>query len=155
MIAKTKPRKAPPAEPDDGMRRMLRIATGKTAQPRPESFANAEPLRGRGRRLASTVAALTERDGLLREAAGRFYPGASLSEAARRLHTALLRYRGGPWRREGSASSCPPRHHGRLAAHLWKILKAHDTALSERRIRYILGRELPAINGQRISANHC
>jgi hypothetical protein len=49
----------------------------------------------------------------MREAA-RFFPGASDREVARRLHSALVIYRGGRWHRDRSEATCPAQHRGKL-----------------------------------------
>ena len=65
-------------------------------------------------------------------------PGLSDRECARRLRTALLRYREGAWRRTRSEALCPPHHAGKLTAVLWMVLKVADRVPSERLIRAVL-----------------
>jgi hypothetical protein len=83
--------------------------------------------------------ALDERDRFLIEAA-RFFPGASDREAARQLHTALLRYRETAWRRDRAEALCPPRYAGTVKATLFFVLKAHDRVPGDRTIRSVLAR---------------
>jgi hypothetical protein len=97
----------------------------------------------RGKRSDTTLRALATRDQLLREAAATFIPGWSSLSAANKLHGAIQRYREGAWRRERVAETVPPRHHGRIEAHLWSILRTRDHTPSIRSIRRIL-----AIRGQ-------
>src|SRR5436190_1876545 len=93
---------------------------------RAADLTHAAPIDGRGHRLPATLDALARRDRLLREAAHRFFSNVSDREAARQLHTALARYRGGRWRRDRSVPSCPAQHQGKLTAVLWAILRARD-----------------------------
>jgi hypothetical protein len=108
-------------------------------------FLRAEPLRvvppgdRRGRRTLTTLDALNRRDALLIEAADRFCINMSARETARRLHSALLRYRAGAWRRTRADLVC--RHPAeRLDAALWELLHARDYVPSERLIRAVLSR---------------
>ncbi|QIG97527.1 hypothetical protein [Bradyrhizobium sp. 6(2017)] len=101
---------------------------------------NRHPLAsGPGHRTPQTRLLLDERDALLVEAAARFYPGLYDRDVARRLHSALLRYRTSGWRRDCSEATCPPRIAGRLDGLLWAVLKVRDTTPpSERTIRRAL-----------------
>jgi hypothetical protein len=98
----------------------------------------------RGHRRPETLAAIDERDRLMGEAVARFMPGESSRGAARRLHEALERFSAGAWRRERGASSCPPRHAGRIEAVLWEILRARDHVPSVGTIRAAIGRNRTA-----------
>jgi hypothetical protein len=91
----------------------------------------------RGRRLPETLDAIHRRDALLIEA-GRFYAGVSGREAARLIRVALLRYRGGRWRRERTELTCPAQHAGKLTALLWRLLRTRDAVPSEGLIRAVL-----------------
>lgn len=91
--------------------------------------------RGPGQRTWPTVQALHRRDELLREIASRYFAGMTVTEQARALSVALLRYREGPWRRERAAERAP-RHP--LHALLWQTLRSTDRALGERMIKIIL-----------------
>jgi hypothetical protein len=91
---------------------------------------------GRGRRTPRTLLAIDERDRYLIEAA-RHFPGASDREVARRLRTALLRYREGRWRRSRADLNCP-HDAGTITAVLWMLLKVRDAIPSERLIRLVL-----------------
>ena len=96
------------------------------------------PVERSGRRTPQTLLLLDERDKLLFEAA-RFYPGASDREVARRLRTALSRYRAGRWERgDRTEPLCPLRHRGTITELLWMILKVHDHLPSDRTIRRAL-----------------
>jgi hypothetical protein len=94
---------------------------------------------GRGHRLPATLSLIAERDRLL-IAAAAFYAGASDREIARRLRTALRRYREGRWRRDRSEPTCPAHHAGKLTAVLWSLLKSRDSIPSERLVRLVLSR---------------
>ena len=91
-------------------------------------------------RHPETLAAIARRDALIVEAAAVFFFGASINEAARRLHKALDRYACGPWRRERASDGCPPRHVGRISGHCWLILRVRDRVPSTRLICAILAR---------------
>ena len=103
-------------------------------------LATAVPVDGRGRRSIETMRRLHERDALICEAAAAHFAGASMNEAAHRLHAAMQIYECGAWRRERIADVCPPRHAGRIAAHCWQILRQVDRTPSARSIRAILSR---------------
>ena len=90
---------------------------------------------GRGQRSPQTLLAISERDALLREAARRYCTGMSDRAAAAMLRIALLRYRGGRWRRDRSEATCPVQHHGKLTALLWRILRTRDAVPSAMTIR--------------------
>ena len=96
------------------------------------------PVDGRGKRSPRVMLQLDERDRYLAVAAG-FFPGASDREVARRLRTALLRYREGRWRRSRADLTCPHERE-RIEAMLWMLLKVRDHVPSERLIRMVLGR---------------
>ena len=81
---------------------------------------------------------IDERVTLIR-AAATFYPGVSDREIARRLRTALLRYRAGRWERDRS-DTCPIQHRGKLTEILYLLLRVHDRLPSEMSIRRVLGR---------------
>jgi hypothetical protein len=107
------------------------------------------PVDGRGRRTLQTQLQIYERDKLLVEAA-KYFPGASDCEIARRLHIALVRYRNGRWRRDGSEATCPVQHCGKLMQALWCLLKTRDAIPGERTIRAVLSRtsiRCPASDG--------
>jgi len=98
------------------------------------------PLELDGRAHGRTPAVqllIDERNALIRDAA-RFYPGASDREIARRLRTALLRYRAGRWERDRS-DTCPNQHRGKLTEILYFLLRVHDHVPSEMTIRRALG----------------
>jgi hypothetical protein len=90
---------------------------------------------GPGHRLPETLAAISERDRLLAEAAAVFMSGLSSRAAAREMHIALARYREGAFRREYTADAVPQRRLGRLDGYCWMILRARDHCPSERTIR--------------------
>lgn len=93
---------------------------------------------GPGCRTPQTLLLIDERDRYLIEAAAHFQ-GLSHREVARRLRTALLRYRDGRWRRDRSELTCPPQHAGKLTAVLWALLKTRDHVPSDMTIRRALG----------------
>jgi hypothetical protein len=103
------------------------------------AFADAAPIAGRGRRSPQTLLLIDERDRYLREAA-RHFEGLSDREAARRIRTALMRFREGAWRRLRTEALCPESLKGRLEGVLWCVLKVRDYVPSERLIRAALGR---------------
>jgi hypothetical protein len=100
---------------------------------------HAVPVDGRGRRTPQTQLLIDERDKLLTEAA-RFFPGASDRQIARRLRIALMRYRNGRWRRDGSEATCAVQHCGKLMQMLWCLLKTRDAIPGERTISAVLSR---------------
>lgn len=111
----------------------------------PASVVNAEPLlRGPGRRLPGTMAAIAERDALLREVARLHFPAVSQREQARRVHDALCRYQSGAWRRERAEAEGAARHHGKINAHCHAILSLRDHVPSEGAIRRALAFREPA-----------
>src|SRR5262245_45817265 len=69
---------------------------------RTSDVASAVPVDGRGRRSPGDVVARSVRDYFFSVAARRFCVGMSDRQAARYLRSALLRYRGGRWRRTRS-----------------------------------------------------
>lgn len=80
---------------------------------------------------------IDERNALIVRAVA-FFPGCSAREVARRLHTALLRYQTGRWRRTSSELRCP--HDPEcLDAVLWSILRVRDRVPSISVIRRCLG----------------
>jgi hypothetical protein len=99
-------------------------------------------------RTPRVLLALDERSRWLREAADRFFPGASHDEQARRLYRAINDYAASPWLRECGLLHCPKRHKGRVQEFCWMILKARDAVPARRTIRGILdGR---ATRGQKV-----
>jgi hypothetical protein len=105
---------------------------------RPTAFAGAFPV-GAGHRTPATLLAIDERDRYLREAADRFCIGMKDRPAAAMLHSKLLLYRSGAWRRDESENLCPTRHKGTINELLWMTLKANDHVPSEMTIRRALG----------------
>lgn len=93
-------------------------------------------LERRGRRKPQTLRAIATRDTLLRLAA-RSIDGSS-REKARRLHSALLRFRSGPWRRLQSEAVCPDRYAGEIEEVLFVILRTRDAVPSLCTIRNAL-----------------
>lgn len=73
-----------------------------------------------------------ERDQAIRSAVEIF----DLSAAA--LAIELARYASSSWLRERALETCPPRHVGRLQAHLWHALRAHPHVIGERQISRII-----------------
>ena len=106
---------------------------------RASDVTNAEPFVGRGHRSVTTLAAISERDRLLRAAAKLHRIGMSDRQAAAMLRTKLGRYRAGAWRR--TRADLTGRHPAdRLEAWAWAILKNRDVLVSERSIRAALSR---------------
>lgn len=99
------------------------------------------PCRGRGRRRPDTLAALAERDRLLRQWASRFLPDASHAAAARIIYAELSRYCASGWRFERTAEQVPSRHRGRPRELAWMILCTKDNIPAERSIRRTLASE--------------
>jgi hypothetical protein len=95
-----------------------------------------ERFGGVGQRSPSTLLLLDERRVLLRAAAAHF-PGLSHREIARRLRTALMRYRDGRWRRTCTELR-PPHPPEKIDAVLWMILRVRDAVPSEMTIRRAL-----------------
>lgn len=123
-------------------------------QLRPADLDTAEPVnvqvtpaaRGRGR-LPSTLAALAERDRLLRVAAARFCVGLSENASATKLAAELQRFRSTAWRRDASQPTCPHRHAGSLREILYQILRTRDAPISPRTIRRALSYSWPTCDG--------
>ena len=87
-----------------------------------------------------TLAQVAARDGVLREAAQKFWPDATEAERARQLCSALSRYHGGRWQRDRAAADCP--HPGdKLAAYLWQMLRLHDRKIGLRQMVRVLARD--------------
>jgi hypothetical protein len=114
----------------------------------------ADALRVRpGQRSWATRAVLAERDNLIRAAARtRFWPNASAAEFARAFRRDLARYRDCSWRRDRCCTSCPAKHIGTATEILWQVLRVSESVLSERRLRHMVGRELPSFDGHRCDA---
>src|SRR6266702_3124517 len=75
-----------------------------------------------GQRRLETLAALAERDRLIRELAATCYPGLNRNQQSVRIHDELARYRGATWTRTRADAEC--RHGDRRRRLLWAILKA-------------------------------
>ncbi|TYO65756.1 hypothetical protein FXV83_15175 [Bradyrhizobium hipponense] len=106
-----------------------------------------------GQRSWLTQARLCERDRLICAAARtRFWPNSSAAEFARAFHWHLARYHDGPWRRDRCCTSCPAKYLGTAREILWQVLRVSESVLSERRLRHIVGRELPPFDGHRRDA---
>ena len=99
---------------------------------------NCAALDGRGRRSPTDILSRTARDYLLRLAAERHCQGLSDRQAAEMLRTKLARYALGAWRRDRAEDLCPARHHGRIEAVLWEVLRTRDMIPSSRTIRKAL-----------------
>lgn len=113
-----------------------------------------EQLRCRpGQRSLETRLATEQRDDLICGAARtQFWPNATVAEFARAFRRDLARYHDGPWRRDRCCTECPARYVGTRMQILWQVLRAVESVLSERRLRHIVGRELPPFDGQRHEA---
>ncbi|TQF30010.1 hypothetical protein [Bradyrhizobium sp. UNPA324] len=74
-----------------------------------------------GRRRPETLAALSERDDLIRTLAATYYPGLSRNQQAKAIRRDLLRYAGGEWRRTRSDEVC--RHRDNRRVLYWRILR--------------------------------
>jgi hypothetical protein len=91
-----------------------------------------------GLRDCRTDLKLQLRDDLLRQLAHELLPGNCASEKSCGLHAAMTRYFNGKFQRDRLRAPPPA---DQLESKLWKILMIHPAPLSERRLRYILGRE--------------
>lgn len=109
----------------------------------PADFVTAEPLglRGVGRRLPSTRAALHIRNSLLVEAALLFHRGASNYAAASAISKRLALYRSCGWRRHRVEDELPLALVGKIEELFWHVLKERDGLPSERTIRAVLDAE--------------
>jgi hypothetical protein len=87
---------------------------------------------GLRRQRADLRAAIKARDCILRNAA-KTMPGLPLTEAANRIHVAMLRYRESAWRRERLLDQCPARHRWE-----WQALRLRDHVPKPRSIRRVL-----------------
>ena len=114
-----------------------------TAPLRTDDLTDAAPMHGPGHRLPETQVRYAKRNRLLVEAAEIFFPGTSMLDAAIRLHHALDLYRGGRWRHEREAESCPAHRIGRINGHLWCILKLVDRVPKARTLREIFAYSSP------------
>jgi hypothetical protein len=74
----------------------------------------------------------------LRLAAERHFSGLSHRQAAEAMGAKLTRYREGGWRRDRAEDLCPARHHGRIEALLFEVLRVRDANVSARTIRKAL-----------------
>jgi hypothetical protein len=93
---------------------------------------------GLRRPRADTLAAKKARDCILRDAAKTMLPGLPLVQAAAHIHSEMLRYRQGAWRRERLLDECPLRHRGTLREMAWQALRLRDAVPSTRSIRRVL-----------------
>ncbi|SRR6266702_5390984 len=75
-----------------------------------------------GQRRLETLAALAERDRLIRELAATCYPGLNRNQQSVRIHDELARYASTTWMRTRADLTC--RHVDRLRRLIWQILKA-------------------------------
>jgi hypothetical protein len=89
-------------------------------------------------RTATPLAAIEQRNDLLRVAAARFLPGLCVQAAARDLHRELRRYATTAWPRERLLDALPQKHRGTMREALWRALKARDHIPSESHLRRIL-----------------
>ncbi|GAB9242095.1 hypothetical protein BDS110ZK12_39380 [Bradyrhizobium diazoefficiens] len=74
-----------------------------------------------GQRSPETLAAIAERDRLIRELAATYFPGLSRNQQAKAIRRDLLRYAGGEWRRTRSDEVC--RHRDDRRRLIWQILE--------------------------------
>jgi hypothetical protein len=86
---------------DAGEAAWLSDALSKIADGEPADIAL-----GLRQQRAEMLAATKARDCILRDAA-KTMPGLPLTEAANRIHNAMLRYRESAWRRERQLDACP------------------------------------------------
>jgi len=96
---------------------------------------------GLRRQRAEMLAAKKTRDCILRDAA-KTMPRLPLTEAAKRIHRAMLRYRQTAWRRERQLDACPARYRGTLREAAWQALRLWDAVPSARSIRRVLASTL-------------
>lgn len=90
-------------------------------------------------RTPQFMAALDERDRLLREAARDFLPDLLEAHQARELHRRWTLYEASGWRRgERSLPVAPAHGVGTLEGRLWAVLRLRDNVLGERTIRRTL-----------------
>lgn len=75
-----------------------------------------------GQRSPETLAAIAERDRLVRELAATYFPGLSRNQQSVRIHAELSRYAATTWVRARADAEC--RHGDRRRRLLWAILKA-------------------------------
>ena len=90
----------------------------------------------RGKRKPDTLRAIATRDTLLRLAARSIDGSARVK--ARRLHSVLLRFRSGPWRRLQAEAACPDQYRGKIEEVLFVILRTRDAVPSFCTIRNAL-----------------
>ena len=90
-----------------------------------------------GQRDARTVAALADRDQLIRQAVAQHFALEGRTRAAAAFAVALSRYRVSAWRFDRKREICPVQYGGTLRAVLFEILKASDSNLSARRVAQI------------------
>ncbi|MCK1669671.1 MULTISPECIES: hypothetical protein [unclassified Bradyrhizobium] len=74
-----------------------------------------------GQRTPETLAALAERDRLVRELAARCYPGLCRHQQSMRIHDELARYASTTWTRTRADLVC--RHRDDRRRLIWQILK--------------------------------
>jgi hypothetical protein len=112
---------------DAGEAAWLSDALSKIADGEPADIAL-----GLRRQRAEMLAAKKTRDCILRDAA-KTMPGLPLTEAAKRIHRAMLRYRESAWQRERLLDQCPARHRWE-----WQALRLRDHVPKPRSIRRVL-----------------
>jgi hypothetical protein len=117
---------------DAGEAAWLSDALSKIADGEPADIAL-----GLRQQRAEMLAATKARDCILRDAA-KTMPGLPLTEAANRIHNAMLRYRESAWRRERLLDECPTRYRGTLREMAWQALRLGDAVPSTRSIRRVL-----------------
>jgi hypothetical protein len=85
--------------------------------------------------------AIRQRDAALRELAGRFLPGGTVTGQARRLHCEAVRYAASAWRHDQAAEAMPERYRGRKQEWLWRAFKSGaPMPICERQLRSVLAR---------------
>ena len=89
---------------------------------------------------------LPARDDLLRQTASKFWPNRNVSEQARFLRAALLRYKASGWQHEQWDLASPAARAGSIEECCWHILQASTLVSSERHLRRILA--MATGNGQ-------
>ena len=96
------------------------------------------PKRKQRSRNLATQLVQRRHEGLICKTAARFFEGSAQAQAEQ-LHSELVRYAAGAWRREREHEKCSAPAES-LKAALWSILTARDYVPSARTIRALLAR---------------
>lgn len=84
--------------------------------------------------------AMRERDRALRDLAGRFFAGLTVTAKARALYAAAARYAASAWRFDRERGEMPAQYRGTVKEYLWRAFRSGAAMpVCERHLRSIIG----------------